>query len=114
MDAVVAVKTVIPWFLLLLVPALMATGGTGFAMGRGMRGPLIAAKTRRMPIIAANGLLILVPAALYLSVKASAGEFDRAFYSVQGVELIAGVMNIALMALNMRDGIRLSRRRKRA
>lgn len=111
---VTAVKQAIPWGLLLLVPALAAAGGTGARLGRKMRGSLIVAKTSRMPVIAANGLLILVPSALYLSAKAQAGAFDTGFYLVQAVELVAGAVNILLLGLNMRDGIRLSGRRRRA
>jgi len=63
-----------------------------------------------MPFIAANGLLILVPAALYLESKASSGTFDTGFYMVQGLELIAGAVNIVLMGLNIRDGLMMSGR----
>jgi len=104
---VVAVKTAIPWGFLLLIPALAAAGGSGFALGRQRSGALIARKRRRMPFIAANGLLILIPSALFLSFKAQAGEFDWLFYAVQALELIAGAVNIALLGLNLRDGLRL-------
>ena len=52
---VTAVKTAIPWGFVILVPALMAVGGSGFRLGRQRRGPRVAAKRRRMPVIAANG-----------------------------------------------------------
>lgn len=96
--------------LLILVPALAATGGTGMAMVRRARGGLVGKKFRRMPIIAANGILILIPSALYLSYKASDGTFDRMFYGVQALELLAGAVNLSLIAMNMRDGLRLSGR----
>lgn len=106
--AVVAVKTTIPWGFLLLVPALAATGGSGFFLSRGQRAGLVGAKLKRMPFIAANGLLILIPAALFLASKARAGGFDTTFYVVQGIELLAGATNIALLGLGMRDGMRLT------
>lgn len=106
--AVVAVKTTIPWGFLLLVPALAATGGSGFFLSRGQRAGLVGAKLKRMPFIAANGLLILIPAALFLASKARAGDFDTTFYVVQGIELLAGATNIALLGLGMRDGMRLT------
>lgn len=108
---VTTVKTLIPWGFIILIPALMAVGGSGFQLGRRMRGPLVAVKKKRMPFIAANGILILIPAALYLATKARAGEFDSGFYTVQAIELIAGAANIGLLGLNMRDGLRLSRQR---
>lgn len=107
---VVAVKQAIPWGFFILVPALALTGASGFAMGAKWKGARIAAKKRRMPFIAGNGILILMPAAIYLSVLVSRGEFGMIFYVVQTIELIAGGTNIVLMALNMRDGLVLGRR----
>lgn len=111
---VTTVKTLVPWGFFILIPALMAVGGTGFRLGKRMRGPLIAAKTKRMPFMAANGILILIPSALYLSYKAQAGAFDTGFYVVQVLELCAGAVNITLLGLNMRDGLRLTGKRRRA
>ena len=111
---VTRVKTLIPWGFFILIPALMAAGGSGFRLARKMRGPLVAAKKKRMPFIAANGILVLIPSALYLSMKAQAGAFDAGFYTVQAIELIAGATNIVLLGLNMRDGLRLSRARSKA
>lgn len=108
---VVTVKTLIPWGFLILIPALMAAGGSGFQLGKRFRGPLVMAKRKRMPIIAANGILVLIPSALYLASKAQAGSFDAGFYAVQGIELLAGAVNIALLGFNMRDGLRLTRKR---
>lgn len=104
------VKQTIPWALLLLVPALATTGLTGFAMAGNTTEPRIRAKKRRMPIIAGLGLLILVPAALYLAHLATRGDFDSTFYTVQAIELIAGAINLSLMSLNIRDGLRLTGR----
>ncbi len=109
---VVRVKTAIPWGLFVLIPALAAAGGTGFALAGGRRGALLAAKKSRMPVIAANGLVVLVPAALFLAARARAGDFDALFYTVQLVELIAGAVNFGLLGLNMRDGFRMTRARR--
>jgi hypothetical protein len=107
---VVAVKTAIPWGFILLVPALAAAGGSGFFLAKGRRAGLVGAKAKRMPFIAANGILILIPAALFLAYKARAGEFDTAFYAVQALELLAGATNITLLGLNMRDGLKMKGR----
>jgi hypothetical protein len=64
-------------------------------------------KLRRMPFIAANGLLVLVPSALYLAAAARSGSFGTAFIAVQAIELAAGAVNITLLGLNLRDGLRL-------
>lgn len=99
-EIVVAVKTAIPWGFMLLIPALAAAGGSGFALAKGRRAGLIGTKITRMPLIAANGILVLIPAALFLASKASAAEFDTSFYAVQALELAAGATNITLLALN--------------
>jgi hypothetical protein len=104
---VTAVKTAIPWGFLILIPALAATGGSGVALARERTGALVERKRRRMAFIAANGLLVLVPSALFLSFKAQAGELDGAFFGVQALELLAGVVNLVLLGLNLRDGRRL-------
>ena len=108
--AVTFVKQAIPWGLLLLVPALAITGASGFRLAGASADPRILRKKRRMPVIAANGLLILVPSALYLASLATQGAFDARFYAVQALELAAGAINLALMALNLRDGMRLTGR----
>src|SRR5574337_993070 len=110
---VAAVKTAIPWGFLILIPALAATGGSGFALAAGSRAGLVGAKIRRMPLIAANGILVLIPAALFLASKARAAEFDAAFYAVQALELAAGAVNMTLLALNMRDGLKMKGRLRR-
>lgn len=112
-STVAVIKTSIPWGFLLLVPALMAAGASGFKLSRGSRRGVVGAKARRMPVIAANGLLILVPSALYLAAKAAAGEYDTGFYLIQAVELAAGAVNIALLGLSVRDGLRLTGRLRR-
>ena len=108
---VVTVKTMIPWAFLILIPSLVAAGSSGFQLGKSWRYPLVTVKRKRMPLIAGNGIVILIPSALYLSSKAQAGCFDAAFYMVQTVELIAGAVNITLLSLNMRDGLKLTRKR---
>ncbi len=110
-DLIATVKSLIVFpGLFVLVPALAITGGTGFSLAGQRKGGLINSKKKRMPIIAANGLLILLPSAIYLDRLAAAGSFETAFYAVQGLELVAGAINLVLMSLNVRDGLKLSKR----
>lgn len=109
-EVVTLVKTTVPWGFLVLIPALAATGGTGFALAKNKAVGLVNAKRRRMPLIAANGILVLIPSALFLASKARAGEFDLLFYAVQALELLAGATNLVLLSLNARDGLRLKGR----
>lgn len=112
-SAVTSVKVAITYAFIAFVPCMAITGATGFAMGGKSTFPILVAKRRRMPIIGANGLLVLIPAAIFLSIKAQAGEFDSMFYTVQVLELLAGATNLTLMWLNIRDGRQLSRRHQK-
>lgn len=107
---IASVKSAIATGLLVLVPALAATGGSGFRLSGPRPKGLTAKKLARMKIVAANGLLILVPAALFLNWKAQHGAFDLAFWVVQAVEIVAGIVNLVLLGLNMRDGLRMTGR----
>ncbi|WP_170397700.1 hypothetical protein [Ruegeria arenilitoris] len=111
---VAAVKSMIVSGLFILVPAMVIVGASGMTLGRRRKDVQALAKKKRMPIIAMNGLLILVPAAIYLSAKANAGSFDTSFYIVQVVELIAGATNLTLMGLSIRDGRAMTARRRSA
>lgn len=94
----------------IMVPLMAAAGGSGMFLSRSRKGRLVDAKKKRMPFIAANGLLVLVPCAIVLNRWALAGSFDTAFYVVQAIELVAGATNLALMGLNARDGLRMAGR----
>lgn len=109
---VAAVKSAILWGMIVLVPAMAAVGATGFSLGGRSNAPIVAAKRRRMPVIALNGLLVLIPSAIFLAGRSAAGEFDALFYGVQAIELAAGALNLALMGLSMRDGLSMTRKRR--
>lgn len=95
--------------LAILIPALAVTGLSGDRLAQTHGHPLVGRKMRRMRLIAGNGVLVLAPCALYLSHLASAGRFDARFVTIQGLEICAGITNVVLMALNIRDGLRISR-----
>jgi len=81
--------------------------GSGFALAKGRPAGLIGAKIKRMPWIAVNGILILIPSALFLASKARAVEVDASFSAVQALELAVGATNIMLLSLNRRDGLKM-------
>lgn len=110
-EAVVAVKYAIAYFGLIPLVILMAgAGGSGFILAKGRKGQLVQGKKKRMPKIGANGLLVMIPCALFLNSKAAAGEFDAAFYVIQVVELGVGVMQLTLLGRSFRDGLKLAGR----
>jgi hypothetical protein len=110
---VVAVKQTILQGMLLLIPAMAITGGSGFSLAGLRSGRIVEAKKMRMKIVVMNGLLIMLPSAFFLSHKATAGEFDSVFYGVQMVELAIGIVQLTLMGLNFRDGLKLAGRLRR-
>jgi hypothetical protein len=87
-----------------------AAGGTGFKLLGSRSGALALAKKRRMMIIGPNGVLVLMPCAFYLANLAADGQFTGPFHAVQAIELVAGLVNLTLMGLNIRDGLRLTGR----
>jgi len=104
------VKQLILKGMFILIPSMMMVGASGFSLSQKMRGPVVEAKKKRMRIIAVNGIVVLLPSAFFLAAKASAGVFDTVFYSVQALELIAGLTNMILIILNIRLGRKLSGR----
>ena len=112
--AVMAAKEAIARGILVLVPVLVVAGASGHYLGRGWKNPLVQRKRQRMMLVALNGLCILVPCALYLAWKARVGTLDGWFMAVQGLELAAGTLNLALLGRNMGDGIVMWQRRRRS
>lgn len=112
-EQIVSVKQIIPWGLIVLVPALVVAGGSGSLLARGRSGRILDRKTARMRATAAIGVLVLVPCVLFLGLTASPDDLGASFTTVQAVELVAGAVNITLLGLNIRDGVRLSGRWRR-
>ena len=109
-ETIAMVKTMILFGMIILVPAMAIAGASGMALRKKRKDALSSSKKKRMPLIGANGLLILLPAAIYLQSKATAGAFDTGFYAVQMVEFVAGAANLAMMGLNIRDGLKMTGR----
>lgn len=113
-ETIALVKSMILKGMFILIPAMIVVGASGMNMGHRRKDAPAIAKKKRMPFIAANGLVILLPAALYLESKAAVGAFDGAFYGIQALELLAGATNLALMGLNIRDGRAMTKHRRLA
>lgn len=99
--------------LIILIPAMMATGISGRLLSVNRKGRLIDVKQKRMMLATTNGMLILVPSALVLNYLASHGYCGNCFFFFQTLELIAGAGNLTLMILNVRDGLKLSGRNRK-
>lgn len=108
---VASVKHWIARSVLVLVPVMAAAGLSGRRLAGASRAPVVLRKLRRMQIVGATGVLVLVPCALTLDQLAGDGRFDAAFAAVQVVELLAGATNLMLLGLNFRDGMAMRARR---
>jgi len=113
-ETVAAVKQTIVYALFGLIACMATAGATGMKMGGKSKHAAIAAKRRRMPFIAANGVLILLPCAFFLNSRAAAGQFDSVFYIVQSIELIAGAANLTLLGLSMKDGFSIRKPKQKS
>ena len=110
-DAIATVKHTIAFYGLIPLVMLMAgTGGSGFALAKGRKGRLVDGKKKRMPKIGAIGLLVMIPCALFLNSKAAVGEFDTTFYVAQILELAVGALQLTLLGMSFRDGLKLAGR----
>ncbi|ETA53376.1 hypothetical protein [Ponticoccus alexandrii] len=108
-----AVKEGVLYALPVLAICLMTVGGSGRALA-GPRPKGVAQRKRdRMKLIAANGLIVLVPAAVFLHWRAQTVGVDAVFQAVQAVEIVAGLTNLVLIGRSARDGLRLSGRLRR-
>ncbi|WP_299796427.1 hypothetical protein [uncultured Shewanella sp.] len=99
--------------LFILIPAMAITGITGNLLAEGGRSKVIKQKLMRTKLATANGVLVLLPAAIVLDRWAQAGQFELPFYLLQGLELIAGATNLYLLTKNATSGRRLTANRKR-
>ncbi|MDI2112582.1 hypothetical protein [Commensalibacter nepenthis] len=84
------VKYLIPYGFIILIPALMVVGGTGFTMAGKSDHPMLQSEKKSMPFITLNGLVVLIPCAFYLRYLAIHEQFDLVFILIQLVELIVG------------------------
>lgn len=100
-------------FIVLTIPLMLVLMPLSALSGRKMAGksrnPIIKRKSRRLRFIAINGIM-LVLLAILLYLKAAGRNFDTGFWVLQALELMLGALNIVLLALMARDGMKLSGR----
>lgn len=101
---IILIKKIIFYTVFLLVPLMATAGITGNIIARGIDNATVSAKKKRMPIIALNGICILIPLAYVLHTLAQENAIDSFFFLIQGIELLFGALNIYLMTRNMLDG----------
>ena len=102
-DLILNVKTIIVFtmpIMLILMPAAAITGKK--IAGKSMA-PIIKIKKNRVKFIAINGIILMVLAVL-LYLRASNGQIDNTFLTLQFTEFAFGLANMSLLLLMIRDG----------
>lgn len=97
-----------------LIGCLATAALSGRRLARSSRAAAIRRKQRRMRIIAAAGIVVLVPCALILDELTASASAGALVSALEITESLAGALNFTLLALNFRDGLSLTRPRKRA
>lgn len=97
----------------LLIGCLVTAALTGRRLAGGFRPAVVRRKQRRLQAVAAAGILVLVPCALILNHLAAAPP-SWVFHSLEITEISVGTLNLSLLALNFRDGRRMTRHRRSA
>lgn len=106
-QSIVFVKTAIAYAIPLLVISMLVTGLTGKGLARHCKNEtFVQRKQKRMKVVALLGVFILIPSAYVLQHLATQQDFSFCFYLVQGFELLAGAINLTLLALNMKESIK--------
>ena len=95
----------------LLIGSMAAAGLTGRSLAGRSRAAVVRRKQRRLQIVAAAGLLVLIPCAVILNFLAGSAHAGVLPGALEITEIVAGGVNLALLALNFRDGRGLTRRR---
>jgi len=106
-----AVKRGILALLLILVPLMAGAGLSGRRLAAGSRAPIVRRKLGRLKVVAATGVLVLIPCAITLERLAESGGLGVSFALLQALEFGAGTLNLVLLGLNFRDGLTLRARR---
>lgn len=110
-QAIVFAKRFVLTGMFALAPAMAATGLTGRRLAGRRSSEAVSGKLKRIKTMAACGIALLMPLAIYLWWKATVNEFDSWFYAAQLLEFAAGAVNLLLGILNVSAGVNLRRKR---
>lgn len=110
LETIAATKSVNFKGMFLLVAALLGAGGSGVSLLGKRQDGLALTKQKRGPIAFMTSVFILLPSSYFLARWAATGTFGTWFYAVQTIELLASGLVIAMISLNIRDGMALTGR----
>ncbi|MEM7132864.1 MAG: CDGSH iron-sulfur domain-containing protein [Chloroflexota bacterium] len=109
-ETIATVKQTIFIGMFVLLIALAGAGASGMSLLGKRTEPMALTKQQRGPIAFMTGLFVLLPSSYFLSRWAAANSFDGWYYGVQALELAASGLCIAMIGLNIRDGLALTSR----
>ena len=101
------VKTGILYCLPVLVFVMPMLAITGKKLAGKSKSPIITTKLKRMKFVTFNGI-ILISLAVYLYFRAINNNIDGTFLCVQIIEILFGAINLTLLGLNIKAGMKLS------
>jgi len=111
-EQMASLKEQIFFALPLMLVAMPLVGISGKKLAGKSRAPLVQRKLRRMKFMAINGFILIILASLLYFLSRDF-RLDARFYLLEVLELLLGGVNISLMMLSVRDGMRLSGRSKK-
>lgn len=95
-----------------LIGCLVTAALSGRHLARNSRAAVIRRKQRRMRIVAAAGIVVLVPCALILDDLTASVSVGGVVTALEIAEMLVGALNLTLLVLNFRDGRGLTRPRR--
>jgi CDGSH-type Zn-finger protein len=104
-EAIATVKRLNFMGMFVLLPALAGAGATGMSLLGKRKDPVALTKQVRGPRAFMTNLLVVLPIAIFLWFRASAGTFDALYYGAQTIELVAQAFCLLMIGLNIRDGL---------
>jgi len=112
--AILWVRTVILWGMLVLVPAVVIAGASGYKLGGAEKRGRIGHKKQRLRFIGINTIVVVLPCAFLLHDLALEAQLGVPYTIEQAIELVAGLLNVVFLLMNARDGRALVAERKAA
>jgi hypothetical protein len=105
------VKKIIFFTVPLLLVIMPTLGISGNKLTGKSRNPIVLAKKKRMKLIFINGMM-LIGLAAFLYYRSLHQGIDNVFLIFQIAEFAFGIINLFLISMNIKDGLRLSGRLK--
>ncbi|MGV0963803.1 MAG: hypothetical protein ACOYBT_07940 [Polynucleobacter sp.] len=107
-DDVIAVQQSILQAMWAYIPLILLAGGIGYALGSERKGNIVEVKKRRMLAIILVSIFLLFPSIYALANQTADYVRNVVFYGIEVFELIVTALLMILLALNVRDGAKLT------